>query len=123
MGFLDRVAKVFVPDVGKREALGGVPARAVIVEKLSHGTPDHGTRVSTVHLDVVLRVVGDHEAQTTMVRAQVAPRAAVIATGGLEVPVRVDPSTGTLLGLDSQAWEEEAKVLDAEYESGARQRG
>ena len=123
MGFLDRVAKAFVPDVGKRQDLGGVPARAVIVEKLGHGTRHKGVSVRTVYLDLVLRLVGDDAGGTTTVRAYVAPRAAVIATDGLEVPVRVDASSGELLGLDEEAWEEEAKVLDAEYESGARKRG
>ena len=47
----------------------------------------------------------------------------MIATDGLEVPVRVDASTGALLGLDGDAWEAEAKILDAEYEAGTRTRG
>ena len=126
MGFLDRVVKAVVPEIGKRRAeedLGGVPAKAVIVEKLGYGTPDKGVSTRHVHLDVVLRMIGDAEGQTTKVRAYVAHRAAVIATAGLEVPVRVDASSGALLGLDGEAWEKEAKVLDAEYESGARQRG
>ena len=46
----------------------------------------------------------------------------MIATAGLEDPVRVDAS-GALLGLDGEAWEAEAKVLDAEYEAGTRTRG
>ena len=125
MGFLDRVANALVPGSGKRqgEDLGGVPARAVIVEKLGHGTREKGVSIRHVRLDVVLRVVGDDEGQTTKVTAYVAPRAAVIATAGLEVPVRVDASSGALLGLDGEVWENEAKVLDAEYESGARERG
>ena len=124
MGFLDRVARAFVPAAGKRPGgdLGGVPARAVVVEKRGHGTPDHGVSTRYVNLDVVLRVVGDDEGHTTKVRAYVAPRAAVIATAGLEVPVRVDES-GALLGLDGEAWEAEAQVLDAEYEAGMRTRG
>jgi hypothetical protein len=63
------------------------------------------------------------EGQTTKVRAYVASRAAVIATDGLEVPVRVDETSGALLGLDGEAWKAEAKVLDAEYEAGTRKRG
>ena len=124
VGFLDRVAKAFVPAVDKRPGgeLGGVPARAVVVEKRAYGTPEKGVSTRYVNLDLVLRVVGDDEGQTTKVRAYVAPRAAVIATAGLEVPVRVDES-GALLGLDGEAWEAEAKVLDAEYEAGTRTRG
>lgn len=123
MGFLDRVAKAIIPKAGERPGgeLGGVPARAVVVEKRGHGTPDRGTSTRYVHVDLVLRVVG--EEQTTQLRAYVAHRAAVIATAGLEVPVRVDESTGALLGLDGDAWEAEAQVLDAEYEAGTRKRG
>ena len=125
MGLLDRVVKAVIGDAGAGPRpggeLGGVPARAIVVEKRGHGTPESGVRTRYVNLDLTLRVVG--EELTTKVRAYVDPRAAVIATAGLEVPVRVDATTGALLGLDGDAWESEAKVLDAEYEAGTRERG
>ena len=37
--------------------------------------------------------------------------------------MRVDETTGALLGLDCEAWEAEATVLDAEYEAGTRKPG
>ena len=123
MGFLKRLVK----GVGDLQSprpggeLGGVPARAMVVEKRGYGSPEAGGNTRYVNLDLVLQVIG--EEQTTKVRAYVDPRAAVIATAGLEVPVRVDEATGALLGLDGDAWEAEAKVLDAEYEAGTRQRG
>jgi hypothetical protein len=123
VGFLKRLVK----GVGDLQSprpggeLGGVPARAMVVEKRGQGSAEPGSNTRYVNLDLVLRLVG--EEQTTKVRAYVDPRAAVIATAGLEVPVRVDEATGALLGLDGDAWEAEAKVLDAEYEAGTRRRG
>ena len=122
MGLLDRIVKAVRGDSPRPGGeLGGVPARATVVEKRGHGTADSGVSTRYVYLDLVLRVVG--EEQTTKVRAYVDPRAAVIATDGLEVPVRVDAASGALLGLDGDAWEAEAKILDAEYEAGTRTRG
>ena len=75
-----------------------------------------------VYLDLVLRVVG--EEQTTKVRAYVDPR------GGGDRDRRARPPGARgrghglrLLGLDGDAWEAEAKILDAEYEAGTRTRG
>ena len=125
MGLLDRIVKAVTGDASGSPRpggeLGGVPARAMVVKKRGYGTPEAGVATRYVNLDLVLRVVG--EEQTTDVRAYVDHRAAVIATAGLEVPVRVDEETGALLGLDGEAWEAEAKLLDASYEAGTRTRG
>jgi len=127
MGLLNRIAKRVMPDVTDIPRpggeIGGVPARAIVVEKRGFAAPEKHEVPRYVNLDLVLRLVGDDERHTVDVRAFVAPRAAVIATAGLEVPVRVDPATGALLGLDGEAWEAEAVILDAEYEAGTRRRG
>jgi hypothetical protein len=130
MGLLDRLKQraraeiaTFTDHPRPNGDVEGDPARAVIVEKRSQGTVEAGVANQFIFVDLVLRLVGDDAGTTTTeVRAYVAPRAAALAKDGREVPVRLDPETGALAGLDAAAWEQEAAAIDAGHDPTPRSR-
>lgn len=122
MGFLDRVKKAVVPDFDELPRpggdVGGVPGRALVVSEVSnpYGS-DLGGRTNSVvaryvNADLELRRL-DGDDRIVEVRAYVGQRAAQVLRRGMEVPVRVDPGSGVILGLDAELWEAEAEVIFA----------
>ena len=116
MGFFDRLHKVRDTAQGALGAviprpggdLGGVPARGIVVE-LIQGPFGQRNRGSALWNKVTLslRLTDAPNDPPQVVECYLKTRAWLDLDPGLDVPVRVDPSTGALLGLDCQAYEDE----------------
>jgi hypothetical protein len=101
--------------------VGGVPARGIVVEVISAPRDDSDLLNSDTALwsKVVLslRRADAPDGPGTQVDTWLQTRAWREVEAGHEVPVRVDPATGRLLGLDAEAYEAE---VDARYEAAKR---
>jgi hypothetical protein len=99
--------------------VGGVPARGIVVEVVSVPRGD-GDFEATLWSKVVvsLRLADDGpDGPATTVDTWLQTFAWAEMDAGHEVPVRIDPASRRLLGLDAEAYESE---VDARREAGKR---
>ena len=105
MGLADRLKQLILPDQSNVPrpdggATGGQPARALIVDTRGAPGGDKGTtRWTRKQLELQL---GD---ERTWLETWLSHDEFLAATVGSELPVRVDPASGAILGLDVAALE------------------
>ena len=138
MGFFDKLHKVRDKSQGALAAViprpggdpGGVPARGVVVELIQgpFGQRDHKSALWNKVTISLRRADAPPDSPPAVVEGYLKTRAWLDLDVGLDVPVRVDPSTGQVISLDWQAYEDERDargprppgfVLDAEPAEGA----
>jgi hypothetical protein len=129
MGLFDRVKRAVVPEVrDPNPVLGGEPGRGEVVKVGRHSAGGTDTSLNrrdgkwvsvahdspwNYHEFVVVPVGAGREAAESL-RAYVSVPAHRAIRDGVVVPLRMDPASGRVLGLDVAAWEAEVSAGSVE---------